>query len=228
MGLLETAAASLVAGERRLETVARNITNADTPGYKREVAYSEIAASNSAELPQSLKTTIAEQGALIHTGNPFDLAVEGSAYLVVRDGAAYSFSRGGQFVRGPDGVLIDALGRVLQHAGGGDISVSGQAFEVLGDGTLLDDGIPSGAVGLYRPIGAEAGDRYDGSILGTLEPSENSLIRQGMSEKSNVILSDEMVKLMSNQRQVEGGAQIVRTYDQIMAQAISTFSRSGA
>ena len=48
-----------------------------------------------------------------------------------------------------------------------------------------------------------------------------------MLESSNVVLSDEMVALMANTRQAEGGAQLVRLYDQLIGQAITTFARAG-
>jgi hypothetical protein len=54
-----------------------------------------------------------------------------------------------------------------------------------------------------------------------------SELRQGMLERSNVTLSDEMVEMMRAQRQVESGAQLVRAFDRLLNQAVSTFSRGG-
>lgn len=47
MGLLETAAATLVDGERRINAAARNVNNVNTPGYKREATFSQILATTS-------------------------------------------------------------------------------------------------------------------------------------------------------------------------------------
>lgn len=231
MGLLETAAASLAGGEQRLNTLARNISNASTPGYKREVAYSEVAdlglnQSSSLIAPEVRTASLMSQGVLVETGNPLDIAINGSGLLLLRDGGRFTLSRGGRFAPGPHGTLIDALGRALQNIGGGDLWVSGGALEILPDGTVLEDGAPVGAISLYEPSGILPGTKFGDDQLAMLAEAEGSELLQGMTEKSNVVLSDEMVGLMQNQRQVESSAQLVRAYDQLMSQAISTFSRS--
>lgn len=233
MGLLETVAATLIGGERRIETAARNVTNVNTPGYKREVAFTQlinsgIAAPGSDTAQPTTSSVISLlQGTLVDTGNPLDLAVDGSAYLLVRDGNRYALSRGGQFALGSGGRLIDALGRILQQAGGGDLEIAGIEIKILADGTVLDRETPVGAIGLYRASDSNHGASMMLRDTAMLEEDAGSEVRQGMVERSNVILSDEMVELMRTQRQVEGGAQLVRAYDQLMSQAISTFSRRG-
>lgn len=239
MGLLETAAATLLGGERRTEIAARNVTNANTPGYKREIAYSEVTevarqgtaskAGPLAQMPKTSSTIHSNQGALLETGNPLDLAVNGTAYLLVRDGEQFALTRGGNFSVGSGGALVDPLGRIVQGADGGDIDiVNVGSLEILPDGTVLDDEVPIGAIGLFEPGEMAPSDVLTQTQLRALEIAGTSELKQGMIERSNVTLSDEMVELMRNQRQVESGAQLVRAYDQLMSQAISTFSRSGS
>lgn len=163
----------------------------------------------------------------METGNLLDLAINGPAYLLVRDGDHYALTRGGQFATGSDGRLIDALGRFLQQAGGGDLELAASDPEILADGTVLADGVPIGTVALYRAGKDDIGASMPLGHIAMLEEDLDSELRQGMIERSNVVLSDEMVELMRTQRQVEGGAQLVRAYDQLMSQAISTFSRRG-
>ena len=229
MGLLETASASLIAGERRLDTIARNITNVSTPGYKREISFSEIAEGAGDTARAQVKSVVdTAQGALVDTRNPLDLAINGRAYLLVRDADTFALSRGGQFSIGVGGTLVDALGRAVQLAGGGDLVLSGSRFEVLKDGTVLEGDVPVGVIGMFEPGAANPAIALGEAALMALSEAEGSELLQGMSEKSNVVMSDEMVRMMSNQRQTEGAAQIVRAYDQLMSQAISTFSRSGS
>lgn len=231
MGLLETAATTMVGGERRIASAARNITNANTPGYKREIAYVEVAERSAAShrahdvRPTVVSTSLTTQGVLTDTGSPLDIAINGSAHLLVRDGDTFALTRGGQLRLNSDGLLVDALGRAVQSAGFGDISLSTSTPEITPDGTILEDGMPVSAIGMFdageHKIGASlTADQRDGLTEGGA-----SEIRQGMVEKSNVTLSDEMVEMMRTQRQVESGAQLVRAYDSLMAQAISTFSR---
>lgn len=232
MGLLETAAATLIGGERSISVAARNVTNANTAGYKREVSYTELtqqqdAARRLAEpLPVVSTAVLGEQGSLSETGNPLDLAVNGIAMMLFRDGERYTLSRGGQLAMGADGTLVDALGRVLQQAGGGDLELTGANAKILTDGTVLDGDVPVGAIGLYDPEGIDTMATLSAEEANALAEDGASELRQGMVERSNVTLSDEMVTMMRAQRQVESGAQMVRAYDQLMSQAISTFSRS--
>ncbi|GAA4044678.1 flagellar hook-basal body complex protein [Parerythrobacter jejuensis] len=234
MGLLETAAATLIGGERRVETAARNVTNVNTPGYKREIAYTELiekadaARGPSGSQPTTASTTLSTQGTLSETGNPLDLAINGSAQLLLRDGDQFVLSRGGQFGIGADGTLVDALGRILQQAGGGDLELASATADILIDGTVLEDDVPVGAIGLFSAEDIDTDARFTREQVGTLVEDDTSELKQGMIERSNVTLSEEMVEMMRNQRQVESGAQLVRAYDQLMSQAISTFSRSGS
>lgn len=233
MGLLETAAATLIGGERRIDTAARNVTNVNTPGYKREISYSQILNSEpstdriSLPLPTTETAMLNSQGALIETGNPFDVAINGNGRLLVRDGTSFVLSRGGQFAHGPGGNLTDALGRVLQQVGGGDLEISGGQVTILADGTVLENGTPVGAVGLFAVEEFDPALRLSAEQASVLSEDNSSQLRQGMLERSNVVLSDEMVDLMRTQRLFESGAQMIRTYNELMSQAISTFSRSG-
>lgn len=238
MGLLETAASALVAVERRTEIAARNISNAQTPGYKREVAYAEIVAAtqngNVAAAPQAVtpivESVISSRAAgLSDTGNALDLALAGEGFLLLRDGERFYLSRGGQFRLDGAGGLEDAQGRKVQQAGGGDLLIDTDTPQILADGAVLSNGVPLGQIaivqgkelsgndGLRRPISADAAL--------ALPEVENPGLRQGMLERSNVVLSDEMVGLISNQRMAEAGAQMVRTYDGLLGQAIATFGR---
>lgn len=238
MGLLETAASALLAVERRTEIAARNISNAQTPGYKREVAYAEIVAAtqngNVAVAPQAVTPRVESvissgPAALSDTGNPLDLALAGDGFILLRDGESFYLSRGGQFRLDGEGGLEDAQGRKIQQAGGGDLLIDTDSPQILPDGAVLSNGVPLGQIAivqgrelrgndaLRRPMTADA--------VQALADVQNPGLRQGMLERSNVVLSDEMVGLISNQRMAEAGAQMVRTYDGLLGQAVATFGR---
>lgn len=235
MGLLETGAAALIGGELRTAVAARNIANVQTPGYKREVSFSEIAAAIGAQntvrsvAPEHRSTILLKQGALTETGNALDLAINGSACFLVRDGEEFALSRGGQFLIDREGAVTDAQGRALQQIGGGDLLLKTTNPEILIDGTVLDDGIAVGSIALIaadQQSSIQPGQSLTQPEAMMLEQDDLSVLRQGMLEQSNVTLSDEMVELMRTQRFAESGAQLVRTYDQLIGQAIATFKRS--
>lgn len=237
MGLLEVAGAALVGAERRTEIAARNIANAQTPGYKREVAYSEIAAPAGAPgtsgegLPITRAALQTAAGALTDTDRPLDLAIRGDGYLLVRDGDRFFLSRGGQLSRDAEGALVDGNGRIVQQAGGGDLILDTDIPEIRPDGAIFSQGVQVGEISLVAATPellaqARAGLPEDQAIA--LAASGTGELRQGMLEGSNVVLSDEMVGLMRNQRLGEGGAQLIRAYDELIGQAVATFGRKSA
>lgn len=235
MGLLEIASATMRGGERRIEIAAQNTVNAETPGYKAQIAFSEVqseANSSTSDLnaPQVRFDHKHTQGAIFDTGEALDLAVDGTGYFLVRDGDDFSLTRSGKFGIAADGALIDASGRILQLASGGDATTSTYGLEILPDGTMMDGTAVMGTIGLFEPtqdsFGA-LGRALSADEIADLAEAENGEIRQAMLERSNVTLSDEMVELMKAQRQIESGAQIIRAYDQLLDRAINTFGRSG-
>lgn len=237
MGLLEIATTALVGAEQRTAIAARNIANVRTPGYKREVAFSTLSTTTSPDgvsgpgLPRTGSAFWSAEGVLTETGSPLDLAIRGGGHMLLRDGDRYFLSRGGSFRRDVDGAVIDGSGRVVQQAGGGDLVLEGDDPEILGDGTVLVAKAPVATLGLYAPdeaLLAEARGGLTAEQVSGLTESGAAGVRQGMLERSNVVLSDEMIGLMRSQRLAEAGAQLVRAYDQLMGQAVATLGRKSA
>ncbi|HZF46847.1 MAG TPA: flagellar hook basal-body protein [Sphingomonadaceae bacterium] len=233
-GLVDSAAAILASAERRLEASAHNVANASTTGFKRQVNFAEVlgSAGNADSLLPTQKSYVDfTQGRLAETGNPFDLAISGPGLLRLREGEAFVYARGGSFALNADGLLADATGRVLQQAGGGDLALAGTSFGVLADGTVLEDGLPTARIGLYEASDPAALSALGGATFTAAEPdmaeAETSQIRQGFLEKSNVTMSDEMIAMMASLRQAESGGRVMQFYDELIGQAITTFSRSG-
>ena len=231
--LIDAAAAILSNTEKRLETISNNIANTSTPGFKRIISGFATESGENRKIDikpiQTLRND-SSQGVLKQTGSSLDIAISGIGYFLVRREDQYFLTRAGGFSRGPEGALRTAEGLVLQLAGGADAAVESDAVEILGDGTILDRGTPVGRIGVYAAP-SDGVDRGGGLIRIASEPDladEGAYeVRQAMLELSNVVLSDEMVALMANTRQAEGGAQLVRLYDQLIGQAITTFARAG-
>ncbi|MCU0831071.1 MAG: flagellar hook protein FlgE [Rhizobiaceae bacterium] len=123
-GMMRTGVSGMNAQSGRLSTVADNIANADSIGYKRVSAeFSSMVLSSAFGRYQSggvlvhNRSHAGEQGALRYTASNTDLAVSGSGYFLVQDQSGAVFmSRSGSFLPNSEGELVNALGyKLLGH-----------------------------------------------------------------------------------------------------------------
>lgn len=233
-GLVESATAIMSVSERRLETIANNVSNLTTPGFRRQASFVEAlgdgAADGSGEFALRTRSDMTP-GRLRETGNPLDLAINGAGFFRLRAGDQILYSRQGQFRRAEDGTLATPQGHVLQQAGGGDLVVDHAEITVLADGNVFDGERPIGRIALFAAREGAAAEPLGGSLfrISGNEPQEvaQPQLRQRMVEASNVSLGDEMVGMMEALRQAESGARLVQVYDDLMGRAISSFGQTG-
>ncbi|MEQ1809113.1 MAG: flagellar hook basal-body protein [Terricaulis sp.] len=236
-GLLELGEILLSNSQRRLESVARNIANTATPGFRAERLYEEILASQANTEGDSVsperRTVIATdfaQASLQLTGASLDLAIAGEGFFEVRDGDALSYVRSAHFERDTEGRLVDGAGRALQALNGGDIFVADRAVEILADGTVMQDGVPLARIKVVAPADLHSLVSLGGALFAApddaMAPVEEPLVRQGMIESSNVETAEEMLQMMTAIRQAETGARIVQAYDGLIGQAITSLGRT--
>jgi flagellar hook protein FlgE len=119
--IMRTSASGMDAQANRLGTVADNIANVNTTGYKR--AYTEfssfipVQATNdytSGSVTTHIRHAISEQGVFNYTTSVTDLAVNGDGFFVVSDTDGTPFmTRAGSFVKDGDGELVNAAGYYL-------------------------------------------------------------------------------------------------------------------
>ncbi len=120
-GMMRTGVSGMNAQAARLGTVADNIANANTTGYKRSsTEFSSLilpnagGGYNSGGVSTSVRYAISEEGALQFTTSITDLAIGGDGFFVVQDGAGVSYlTRAGAFIPDSDGNLVNAAGFTL-------------------------------------------------------------------------------------------------------------------
>lgn len=218
--------------EQRLDVVARNVANLSTPGYKRRIGFADALAAGAASATSVDSATIAvrydhAQGQLSQTGNPLDLALSGEGLFRVRAGEATLYTRQGQFRRDADGLLVTPQGYVLQQVGGGDVVVDATMPVVRPDGTVVDGDRPVARIAIERATDTTAltavGESFFSAAPDVMTDAEGTMVRQGMTEGSNVSLGDEMTQSMMAVRQAESGARLIQLYDELMGRAVSAF-----
>jgi flagellar basal-body rod protein FlgF len=232
-GVAEIAGAMLSRAFERAEVSAQNLSNLTTPGYKAVRWFGDTVSESSAGSATAHNRTASQTdftpGQLQNTGAPFDLAISGSGFFVVRSDQQTFYTRDGQFSRGADGKLVTAGGLALQSSSGGDVVVSQNNPQILSDGTVLESGQPVARIGVvdFSDPGAL---QPQGSGLFTAAQSDetdaNAQIHQGMLETSNVSTANEMISIMAALRSAESGQKVVQVYDDLMAQAINAFGQA--
>lgn len=107
---IDWAGSAMIAARARLEIAANNLANVSTDGFRGSIARGMLGA-HGVEIERA---SIAQHGALRHTGRSTDLAIVGSGAFRIRDSRGRVFeTRDGAFTRGRDGRLRDDAGRVL-------------------------------------------------------------------------------------------------------------------
>lgn len=139
-----TAVSGAVAHSAKLDTIANNIANANTPGFKKDKQlFKEYLTSyekqpsvlEAPKIPASIDSfypvnggdksyvdlngtsTSFMQGALKLTGNPMDLGVEGDAFFEVLTPAGIRLTRNGHFTLNGQGVVVNKQGFPLMLSG---------------------------------------------------------------------------------------------------------------
>ncbi len=121
-GTMRTGVSGMNAQANRLGTVADNIANSSTVGYKKaSVQFSSMilptsnGAYNSGGVETDVRYSISSQGTFSYTTSSTDLAINGDGFFIVKgsDGTPY-LTRAGSFVLQEDGTLKNTSGYTLQ------------------------------------------------------------------------------------------------------------------
>lgn len=224
-----------VALEKRLETVASNVANVNTTGYRADgVSFSSIL-SKVGEKPASFVSTgtgyiTRGQGGAEQTDNPLDVAIQGDGWFGIKtpDGTAYT--RDGRFKVTAAGQLQTLNGYPVLDAGGAALllTTDGGSPTISADGMVTQKGQQVGAIGLFSIPDDAKLTRYDNSAVRpnvaatpVLDFSHTGM-SQGFQESSNVNPILEMTKLIEIQRAFDGIANSLQTSDNTTQDAIKT------
>jgi flagellar basal body rod protein FlgG len=216
-----------------VELTAHNVSNLATPGYKRQLNFSDVVERTTYETGIRGSSKTADDfsvGKLIASSSKTDLALSGEGFFAVHASGQTLYTRNGQFDRGADGRLLTADGYALQAAAGGDLVVRGADFTVTAEGMVLEAGEPVGQVAVVQIAAPEKLTRAGGGLYSAegaeVTPLATPGVRQGMLESSNVSMGDEMVVMMEAVRRAETGQRLVNVYDDLMGRVISSFGQA--
>jgi flagellar hook protein FlgE len=121
---MRTSVSGMSAQTNKLSTVADNIANVNTVGYKRaETEFTSLimpgtnGAYNSGSVASNARRFVTDPGSTTFTTSKTDLAVSGNGYFLVSDTAGnIMLTRAGSFVPDANGDLVNTAGYYLMAA----------------------------------------------------------------------------------------------------------------
>lgn len=232
---LYVALSSQVALERRLNTIADNVANASTTGFratgvKFEDVVSGLGQNQLSFVSSGTNFLSTAGGPLVQTGNPLDFAVRGDAWFAIETPEGPVMTRDGRFTMLPDGQLVGIEGHPVLDAGGGQILLNpeGGTPTVAADGVIRQDGQLVGAIGLFDFQPGNDFRRYGNSgVIPQGEPQPiidraDIGVVQGYLEGSNVDPVLEITRLIQVQRAFEGVSSLLRDSENSLREAVKT------
>lgn len=197
-----------------MTTIASNIANASTPGYRTErLVFSEFVKETEDKLGSVSMATArvryanASQGDFMLTNGTFDMAIEGEGFFQIQTPDGVRLTRNGSFTPSPENTLVNADGNALLGEGGAAVFVPPDAaqIEIAADGSISADGEPVGRIDLVtadpNTLQREASMMF--APQAEVLPVENPRIAQGFLEGSNVNTIQEIARMIDVQRAYE-------------------------
>lgn len=232
---LYVALSSQIALERRLNTIADNVANSSTVGFRATgIKFEDVVSGlgdNSISFTSAGDTYISNtSGPLRQTGNPFDFAIRGDAWFGIETPAGTVMTRDGRFTMTETGQLVTIEGYGVLDAGGAPIQLDPRNGPPTAgaDGTIRQRDQQVGALGLFN---FEPGPNFvrfaNSGIVPATEPEPvvdrlDAGVAQGFLEESNVNPVLEITRLIKVQRAFENAAAMLRSTESSYQDAIKT------
>jgi flagellar basal-body rod protein FlgF len=203
---------------QRQDTLANNLANASTTGFRAEMQAFRavpVRGDGASTRVYALESTVGadmRSGPVQSTGRSLDVAMQGNAWLALQslDGTE-AYSRAGALQVNPDGQLVTPSGLPVLGDGGPITVPANAAVEIAADGSITTT-VPgarpqqAGRLKLVEPEGAltrgtdglfRAADGAD------LTASPTARLQSGSLEGSNVSPVETMIAMITAARQFE-------------------------
>lgn len=221
--------------QRRLETIANNVANASTAGFRAEEVKFETLLSRAATDPVAFATSgqsylSRKSGELVRTDNMLDVAVQGDAWLAVQTPAGTAYTRDGRMKMTDTGELVSVNNQPILDVGGAPLRLDPNAGppRIARDGTISQNDRQIGALGLFTIDEGAKLTRVENAGVVPDRPATPALdfarigLHQGYIERSNVNPVQEMTKLVMLQHAFEAVSATLKDSDASLQDAIKT------
>jgi flagellar basal-body rod protein FlgG len=229
---LYSAAAGMTAQQQRMDTLANDVANVNTTGYKhtrvafRDLLYTQDRSGVVSSGAGAAATPVGRgfaQGSLRETGSKLDIAIEGDGFLQVRraDGTT-ALTRDGSLRLDPTGRLTTQRGELLQPAVTVPAGTSEADVRIAQDGAVSAGNRQLGRIQVVTVRAPQALQSAGDSLFianaasGPAQVLPAGRVVQGSLESSNVDIADAMTQMMESQRSFQMASKAVQMQDQIL------------
>jgi flagellar basal-body rod protein FlgF len=227
--LVYTAMSGLRSQMAAQSTIANNIANASTIGFRAErVSFDRLVLEGSGLETRQLAAEEVEDfdrraGAIVQTARPLDVAATTDSWIAVQaaDGSE-AYTRRGDLSVAPSGVLETGDGFPVMGSGGPITVPPHQSISIADDGTVSI--VPAGGdpaqpqaidrIKLASVEGSQTAKGLDNLLHvkggGVLPADLDAKLQSGALEQSNVNLTQALVDMIENQRSYEVQANLLK------------------
>lgn len=229
-----------VALDRHMTTIANNVANATTTGFRAEHTVFEAVLERAGAAPKLAFVQDVAQwqdtspGNVTVTGNSLDLAIDGPGFLAFATDDGVRYGRAGHLSIDAGGRLVDPAGHAVLGEGDQPITLGAEpgSLTIAPDGTVAAGGEVRGRLQRITVADEQAMTREPGGLhradAGVSAAGPEVRLVQGALEGSNVAPVIEMTTMMQAQRMFEGTQRLIDTHHELERRAIGQLIGSNA
>jgi len=228
-----------IALQQRLDTIASNVANMNTAGYRADGVSFEQLLSRAGDTPVAFVSARSDyisrqNGAVTKTDNPLDVAIQGDGWFAIQTPGGTAYTRDGRLQMTSNGDLQTLNGYKVLDAGGTAMTIDPNAGPptISSDGMITQGGNQVGALGLFSIDPSAKLTRFGNSgvipdkpATAILDFGSNGVI-QGFVEGANVNPVLEMTKLITLQRSLDSITSGTQNSETSLQDAIKTLGSS--
>jgi flagellar basal-body rod protein FlgF len=227
---------------RDMSSVANNIANASTNGFRAERTLFQEHLAKTGPVGQRERLSFVDdvglyrdtrEGPLEITNNNLDMAVRGEGYVVIRTPGQDMYTRSGRFQIDANRQIVNADGYPLIGANDAPMTLQAGAdinsLRLQGDGTMTSNVGQVGQIQLVQFADDQAMRKAGNGLYVTDQPTlpaTRASLLQGSLEGSNVQPVMEMTRMMEMLRDYQNAQKLVDSEHERQRTAISRLSKA--
>lgn len=233
-------ASNMITQNRNMNIISNNISNVSTPGYKEDrlmestfreemiYRYDQYGKTRVGTVSRmniaDERVTDYSEGGLRETGSPLDVGLTGNGFFVIQTNNGVVYTRNGSFNLDDERYLVlPGIGRVQGTNGPIQLTTDEVGIDSQGNITTEDGLQTFGRLQIVDFADYTQLTKITGGVFQAAGAPQASTakVTQRYTEYSNVNMAEQMTRMMSGQRVLQGTAQILKIYDQLTGKIVT-------